>query len=137
MDNIKCKIECGFSNEKYKKQLYDSSGLIYQSGLEKRFIENAINLGYNIENGPVIDYFHNNKWKKYYIDFYIPEERILVEVKSKNYYYKLDINSGRLQAKCEYAENYAKKHNMIFVMLFDDDINDLSNTINMIKIQNR
>lgn len=57
----------------------------------------------------------------YFVDFYLPEFKIMVEIKGRNHFHKEDVESGIFQDKCDAANNYAKQHNMSFVVLFEED----------------
>lgn len=123
LDEIECKI-CKFANKKYKIQTYKNSELTYQSKLEYNFIEKCIENNIKIQNCFKIDYIFNNTVHKYTPDFYLPEYKMIIELKSKNQYYKIDLKSGKLEAKSNAAIEYAKSNDMNFVFLFDYDVDE-------------
>jgi hypothetical protein len=119
-----CK-RCTMSSSLYKTRKYDENGdLIYQSNLEKHFIDLIKEKNFEIVNGQVIPYVWKleNKKKKYFIDFYLPQFKIMIEIKGRNHFYKQNLESGKFQDKCDAANEYAKKHNMKFVVLYTEDI---------------
>lgn len=124
LNQAKCK-KCNFTNHIYENKRYDNStNLTYQSNLEKFFIDLIKAKGYEIENGPTILYFyrHWNKMREYLTDFYLPQFKIIVEIKGNNKWYKDDLKTGKFNDKCEAAQKYAEKHQMTFVVLFENDI---------------
>ena len=96
INKIQCQ-SCKFSNRRYTIRRYSKdSDLTYQSMLEKDFIDIVKSMGLQIENGHTVNYIFENKTKHYIIDFYLPSERLLVEIKAKNQFYKKDTKSGKL-----------------------------------------
>ena len=128
LNNIICK-SCSFTNLSYPIQLYDNTGLTYQSGIEYNFITNCLQNNIKITNGLTISYQFNNKIHKYITDFYLPEYQYIVELKSKNKFYRDDKKSGKLYAKNNAAELFCKQNNMNFKFVFDYEINDFINKL--------
>lgn len=125
LSKVKCK-SCIFCNYTYEVRRYDNSELTYQSNLEKLFIDKIKSNNYEIENGQKIKYFYNylNKYRNYYVDFYLPQFKIMVEIKGNNKFYRDDLETGKFDDKCNAAKKYAESHNMKFVVLFENDIDD-------------
>lgn len=121
--NIKCKT-CALNNHKYNIRLYDDSGLTYQSNIEKYFIEQCYKYNIRINNGLEIPYYFNNSLHTYISDFYLPEYKYIIEIKSNNIWYKKDLESGKIDAKEQGALNFGKNQNIKFKLLFDQDIDD-------------
>lgn len=117
LNNILCK-KCGFYNIKFPI-IWKNKDLSYQSKHEKYFIDLCKQKNIKIINGPEISYELNNNIHMYFVDFFIPEYNYLIEIKGKNHYYYKDIKSGKFQAKCLAANNYANKHNMKFIVLYE------------------
>ena len=121
LSNIKCKT-CGLNNHRYIIQLFDESGLTYQSQIEKYFIEQCYKYNIKINNGLEIPYYFNNSMHTYISDFYLPEFRYIIEIKSNNIWYKKDLESGKIKAKENGALEFGKNQNIKFKLLFDQDI---------------
>lgn len=128
LNNLKCN-RCLLTNHKYKIQLYDESGLTYQSNVEKYFLDKCKQNNIEVQNGIKIPYFFNNSNHTYYSDFYLPKQKIIVEIKDNNIWYKKDLESGKIEAKNKAAIEFGKKFNIKYRLLFrqyiDDFINDL------------
>ena len=101
--------------------------------LEKDFIDIVKSMGLQIENGHTVNYIFENKTKHYIIDFYLPSERLLVEIKAKNQFYKKDTKSGKLQAKVMGAEKYAKQNRLTYLMLIENDVYNFKNILHRLR----
>lgn len=121
MNNIKCSM-CGYVNHRYEIRLYDDSGLTYQSNVEKYFIDKCYENNIKIVNGFKIPYIINNKHRTYITDFYLPDYKYIIEIKSNNIWYKRDLKNGIIDAKINAAKNFNKDFQ--YKMLFDNDIDD-------------
>lgn len=118
LQKIKCQ-GCSFTNYRYEIRKYKN--LTYQSNLEKYFINKCLEHNIKVENGIKIKYWFENKKHTYITDFYLPEYKYMIEIKSYNIWYKKDLESGKFQAKVNAANEYAKKHNLKYVVLFDKE----------------
>ena len=123
IDNIKCK-QCGLVNKTYTKHRYKNTNLIYQSSIEKYFLDLCIDKNITVENGLKIPYIFNNGKHDYISDYYLPDYKIIIELKSKNIYYRMQLQNGKLQAKIKAAEDFALNNNMKYIFLFDNQIKD-------------
>ena len=121
IDEIKCR-QCSFNSELFPIKLYKDTVLTYQSKPEKYFLDKCFENNINVNNGFEIQYYWNNKYKTYITDFYLPDLKIIVEIKAKNPFYYDDRLSGKLDAKNAYANNFAKENNMDFRFIFDEYI---------------
>ena len=128
LENIKCQ-GCAFNNYRYTIKLFDESGLTYQSNLEKYFIEQCYKHNIKINNGFKIPYYFNKSIHIYISDFYLPEFKYIIEIKSDNIWYKNDLKSGKIKAKENGALEFGKNQNIKFKILFDQDIDDFIKNI--------
>lgn len=128
LSNIKCKF-CSLNNHRYTIKLYDESGLTFQSNIEKYFIEKCYQHNIKIINGFEIPYYFNNSYHKYISDFYLPEYKYIIEIKSDNIWYKKDLESGKIKAKENGTLEFIKDKKMKFKLLFDQDIDSFINNI--------
>lgn len=119
INDIKCK-SCSFTSELFPIKLYKDTLLTYQSKLEKYFLDKCFENNIIVNNGFEISYFWNKKWRTYITDFYLPELKIIVELKAKNPFYFDDKKSGKIDAKNAAANNFAKENNMDFRFIFDE-----------------
>lgn len=115
---------CNFSNKRYEIRKYKDTNLTYQSQIEYDFIERCKENNIEIQNCFKIKYIFNNKIHNYILDFYLPEYKLIIELKSENQYYRADLESGKIKAKNEAAIAYAKEHDMNFVFLFNYTVED-------------
>ena len=117
-DKIRCR-KCNFETINYKLKKYNDT-LTYQSKLEKYFLDKCFEKNIKVMNGFEIPYYFNNKLRTYISDFYLPDLKIIIEIKGNNPYYKKDLNSGKIDAKNNAAINYANIHNMKFEFILED-----------------
>lgn len=123
LNHIEC-AECRFSNKRYKIQNYKNTNITYQSQLEYDFIEKCIENNIKIQNCFKIKYTFNNKVHTYIPDFYLPDYKLIIELKSENQYYRADLKSGKIDTKNKAAIAYAKEHGMDFKFLFNYTVKD-------------
>lgn len=123
LKNLVC-MHCKLANHRFVIKKYKNTELTYQSSIEEHFIEECLNNGIKIENGLRIPYFHNNKNKTYYTDFYLPKYKRIIELKSDNIWFKHDTKNGRIEAKNKAAEKYAEENNLRFDFIFDSEIDN-------------
>lgn len=129
LTNIKCK-KCGLTNHRYTIRKYNNSNnLTYQSNVEKTFIDKCYENNVLIENGIIINYIFNNKQHKYITDFYLPEYKYMIEIKSDNIWYKQNVETGKFAAKVNAANKYSEENNMKYFVVFDYEIDTFFNTI--------
>ena len=95
-------------NTTYPIRKYKNTNITYQSGIEKEFLDFCFNNGIKVENGKEISYQFNGKMKTYITDFYLPKIKYIIELKSKNKFYRDDLKSGKIEAKNSAANTYAK-----------------------------
>ena len=128
LNELKCR-KCALMNCSYPIRLYDNSGLTYQSGLEKTFIDLCKSKNIKIVNGFEIEYLFKNKKHIYVSDFYLPNYKMLIEIKSRNHFYRNDKKSGKIKAKINAANEFCNKNGLKFYMLFDEDIEKFINNL--------
>jgi len=109
-------------NCKFKK-------IIYQSKLEKALIDFCNSNNIEIVNGPKIKYSLNNTVKKYYIDFYLPEYKFLIETKDRHIWHKRQIANGTWSSKKFAANKYARANNLTFMVIFPENMNTIQNIL--------
>lgn len=80
----------------------------------------CIDKNITVENGLKIPYIFNNGKHDYISDYYLPDYKIIIELKSKNIYYRMQLQNGKLQAKIKAAEDFALNNNMKYIFLFDN-----------------
>ena len=104
--------DCTLCNQTFKiRPIKNCIGenLIFQSKLEKKFVDWCNEQNIIVKNGPYIDYFHNEKSYKYRIDFAVG--KILVEVKDFHIWHRNQVASGKWKAKQDAAEAFANTNN--------------------------
>jgi len=92
----------------------------YQGTYEFDFIKHCENLKIldKISNGPFLWYEHDNKRKRYFCDFYIPNYNLIIEIKS-SHWYETELEKNLTKQKACIAQGY----NFIFVI--DKDYSEL------------
>ena len=75
--------------------------IIYQSKPEKQFIDWCKNNNIYVLNGPILTYCFNEKSLKYYVDFYIPDIKYLIEIKDDHIWHKNQLLSGQWKSKTD------------------------------------
>lgn len=125
--NFKCK-DCYLVNNTFKIRKYNDN-LTYQSLKELEFIHLCENNSILIEDGIKVDYIFENKKHKYVIDFYLPNLKILVEIKDNHIWHKKQVMSGKWERKIESAKKYANDNGLKYMILFPNDFNTFFKTI--------
>lgn len=129
INHIVCRT-CNFVNHTYKIKLYDNTLLTYQSLLEKDFIDKCYKNNIKILNGFKIPYIFNNKEHTYISDFYLPDFKYIVEIKSNNHFYRNDLKIGKIKAKNKAAKLFAKQNNLHFHFVLDNNDNFIKQLLN-------
>lgn len=119
INDIRCQY-CNFENIKFKIKKYNNTLLTYQSKLEKYFLDKCFENNIKVLNGFEIPYEYKNKIHTYIIDFYLPELKMLIEIKGSNPWYKKDLLSGKLNAKNNAALQFANNNDMTFKFILDN-----------------
>jgi len=122
---IYCK-DCNFCNKTFKirksKNILNQS-LTYQSKLELKFIMNCNKKGIIINNGPKIEYFFKNKYRKYIVDFYIPASKTLIELKDNHIWHKKQVENGMWKAKIDSVNKLLKdKQYSDYKLIFPNEL---------------
>lgn len=75
-------------------------------------------------NGYEIPYYFNGKQRTYVSDYFLPDYKIVLEIKGRNKFYRDNLKSGKLQAKNNAALNFCKENNLIFKFIFAEEIDN-------------
>lgn len=95
----------------YKIFKYGNTEITYQGTYELDFLNFCVSNKLDIKNGPTIDYFLDNKNRKYHSDFYIPQFNLICEVKSC---WTFDSNIIENYIKMEYS--IKSGYNFLFII---------------------
>jgi len=132
---ILCK-DCNFTNNIYKirsTKNMNNDKIRYQSKLELKFIQHCNKNKILVLDGPKINYIHNNKIKRYIVDFYLPQINTLVEIKANHYWHICNKKNGIWDAKLDAVKKIVKdKQYDNFMVIYS---NKLIEKINLIKQQ--
>jgi len=124
-NKILCR-KCLFSNKVFKIKRYVTifnDIITYQSNLELEFIKKCENLNVKILNGPKIPFnFQNKKNIKYYVDFFLPDFNMIIEIKANHIWHRNQLKNGLWSAKQNAAEEYSKSNKITYKILFQEDI---------------
>lgn len=130
--NYKCLCKrCSFSNRTFKiKQTINciNDKILYQSNPELKLINFCNKMNIIIKNGPKVKYFFNNKTRTYFIDYYIPNKKIIIEIKDNHIWHKNQIDSGQWKIKEETAKKYAKDNGLKYKLIFTQYLDEFLNT---------
>ncbi|MBP5725193.1 MAG: hypothetical protein J6X18_16670 [Bacteroidales bacterium] len=121
-NNFECR-GCYLNNTTFSVKRY-REGLTYQSGEELNFIERCDKNNLVIQDGPDIPYFYEGRRHIYRIDFYLPEEKILVEVKDDHVWHRKQVENGKWEEKEKAAINFSQKNGLVYKILFPKDIDE-------------
>jgi hypothetical protein len=117
---ILCK-DCSFCNDTFKIRTTTNihgDKIKYQSKFELKFIKFCSDNQILVVNGPKLDYYINNKIRKYIVDYYLPELKILVELKDEHIWHKKQIENGIWKLKLDSVEKYNLENNTIYLLIF-------------------
>jgi len=125
---------CKLCNQTFKIRPiknYIGENLIFQSKLEKKFVDWCNENSIIVRNGPYIDYFHNGKSHRYRVDFIVGN--ILVEVKDFHIWHKNQVESGKWKAKQDAVESAISTNNDYtkFVLLTPHNWNQMLTEIKL------
>lgn len=124
LGNLLCR-KCCFYNLDFPITSYETKfgdKITYQGSVELRFIRLCEDNNIRIMNGPIIDYYWNERERKYYVDFELPEYREIIEIKENHAWHREQVETGKWGAKEKAAEQFAKDNNKNFYLLFGSDL---------------
>jgi len=101
-----CK-ECKLCNRTFKlRPIYNSAKetIMYQSKLEKKFVEWCNDRNIIVRNGPSIPYMFEDKCRNYRVDYQIAD--VIIEIKDFHIWHRNQIESGLWQTKLEAVNQY-------------------------------
>lgn len=113
--------DCSFSNNTIKiRNVVNIRGakITYRSTLEQKFIGYCNEHQIEVVNGHVIPYEWNGCLHEYKVGFYLPAERLLVELKDYHIWHKRQVESGKWHAKAAAARAYAAEHGAVFKVIY-------------------
>lgn len=121
---VLCK-ECSFSNDVFKFRSVlniNKEKVVYQSNPELRLINHYNDNGILIKNGPRVDYYFNGDKKIYKVDFEVPSNRFLIEVKDNHVWHREQMKSGKWQAKEKAAREWCRINGYLYYLIFNVDV---------------
>lgn len=110
--------DCSCTNKIFKIRFYKNilnEKILYQSKLEKKFIDYCNDNKIKVTNGPNINYYFDNKKRNYRVDFKVLN--YLVEIKDYHKWHLDNIKSGKWDAKENAAKTYCKDNNLEFLFV--------------------
>jgi hypothetical protein len=115
-----CK-KCYFCNNKFKirstKNCLDDK-ITYQSNPELDLINFCNSKNIIILNGPKIEYTFMNKTRNYFVDYYIPSKKMIIEIKDSHIWHKNQIESGQWELKEKSAIEYSIEKGLEYKLIF-------------------
>ena len=107
---ILCK-DCKLCNRTFKLRPIENISretIMYQSKLEKKFVEWCNEKSLLVRNGPSIPYVFEEKSRVYRVDFQIAD--VIIEIKDFHIWHRNQIESGLWQIKIDAVNNYISEH---------------------------
>jgi hypothetical protein len=123
---------CSLTNKKFilrKKTLKNGEKIMWQSVPERRFIEWCEDNSISIQNGPKIMYNFKEKQHVYRVDFELPNNKLLIEIKDNHCWHKEQVESGKFQAKELAAKEWCKNNNYTYHVIFPKNLQKLKDSI--------
>jgi hypothetical protein len=124
--------DCLLSNKIFKIRhirLKNGNKIKYQSNPEKKFIEWCEEEDILIQNGPAISYNCNDKKSKYYVDFELPELKMLIEIKDNHIWHKMQIKNGKWGKKELAAIEWSKFNNYKYEIIYPKTLSKIKEMI--------
>jgi hypothetical protein len=124
--------ECSFTNKIFKirtMKLKNGNAIQWQSILERRFIEWCEEKGVDIKNGPTLPYMLNGARKKYKVDFELPTQKKLVEIKDNHCWHQQQVALGKFAEKNSVAEAWCREHGYSYHILFPKDMSAFKDSV--------
>lgn len=135
-----CVLKYKFQNKKFPVRItknINNDNIIYMSKYEKNFIDFCNMNNINIINGPKIEYIWNNKKRFYFLDFYIPKLKTIIELKDMHIWHKNEIKNNKWYEKEKSIYSLINENNLYneYILLFKKDFNNIFKN-NLIKCYN-
>ncbi len=122
--------ECLLCNKSFKIRYIENienNKVRYQSKPELDLINYCNDRNILIENGPYVPYTFNGKSLIYRVDFKI--KNFLIEIKDEHIWHKNEVESGKWDCKEKSAIEYCKINNLVYKLIFKNDINLIKSLI--------
>lgn len=127
---IMCK-DCSFCNKTFKIKTTNNilgETVKYQSSIEYKFIcffnDNRI----VVNNGCDVKYEYINKLHTYRIDFYLPDYKMMIELKDDHIWHKNQVRDGIWSLKEKSAIQYCNEKGLQFKLIFSNDLKKFLST---------
>ena len=123
---------CSLTNKTFclrKMELKNGQSIIWQSIPEKRFIEWCEENNIPVQNGPKLSYSFQEKQHIYRVDFELPTQKMLIEIKDNHCWHKDQVKSGKFGAKENAAKEWCVVNSYTYHLLFPKTIQEFKNSI--------
>jgi len=123
---------CSLTNKIFrirKKILKNGDKIMWQSIPERRFVEWCEENNIIIKNGPKIEYTFNDKKHTYRVDFELPDNKIIIEIKDNHCWHKKQVISGKFEAKELTAIEWCKNNKYTYHVIFPKTIQKFKDSI--------
>ena len=77
------------------------------------------------ESDICIEYFFENNAHKYKVDFELPTDKLLLEIKDNHIWHKNQVASGKFSKKEECAKKWCVEHNYKYILAFPKTMSKL------------
>lgn len=117
---ILCK-ECSFCNDTFKirgEKNILGQRITYQSKLELKFIKFCADNQIVVVDGQKLNYNWNGKNHKYIVDYYLPDLKLLIELKDDHIWHKKQVENGVWKAKMDAVEKYNLENDTQYLLIF-------------------
>jgi uncharacterized Zn finger protein len=119
-----------------KLNLKNGSTILWQSIPERRFIEWCEEHNIRIQNGPKLPYIFHEKQHTYRVDFELPDQRLLVEMKDNHCWHIEQVKTGKFGAKEKAATEWCISNQYNYHVIFPKTLQNIKDSIlkNLCKI---
>jgi hypothetical protein len=123
---------CSLTNKTFcirHKILKNGTTIMWQSIPERRFIEWCEEHEIDIKNGPKIAYHFKEKEHIYRVDFELPQQRLLIEIKDNHCWHAQQVASGKFAAKENAAKEWSDSHHYTYHVIFPKTLQKCKDSI--------
>lgn len=113
--------DCSFCNDTFKirgEKNILGERITYQSKLEHKFIKFCAENQIVVQDGQKLNYNWNGKNRKYVVDYYLPDLKLLIELKDDHIWHKKQVENGVWKAKMDAVEKYIQENDSQYLLIF-------------------
>jgi len=123
---------CTLTNRVFRRRqitLRNGSTIMWQSIPERRFIEWCEEHNILVKNGPTIEYVFHDVTHKYMVDFELPNQQCLIEIKDNHCWHIGQVQSGKFGEKERAAQEWCARHHYTYHVVFPKTLQKMKDSI--------